>query len=98
MISHRNIIANILQNTAFDSFFRDQKGIKPQVVSGFLPFSHIYALLAACHFAVWRGEEVIILPKYDFNNMLAVIQKFKIELLFLVSQVPTHSQRSNMGW
>jgi acyl-CoA synthetase (AMP-forming)/AMP-acid ligase II len=85
MISHQNIIANIIQHSAFESVARAEKGVKPQAISGFLPFSHIYALIVACHTATWRGEEVIVLPKFDFNNMLKAIQTFKIEQLFVVS-------------
>lgn len=88
MISHRNIIANVLQHATFESLARGQKGVRPQAISGFLPFSHIYALVVACHTATWRGDEVIVLPKFDFKDMLNAIQQFKIEQLFVVSKPP----------
>jgi acyl-CoA synthetase (AMP-forming)/AMP-acid ligase II len=87
MISHRNIIANVLQQSTYESVGRGQKGVKTQAITGFLPFSHIFALVVACHSGTWRGDEVIILPKFDFKASLAAIQRFKIEQLFVVSLI-----------
>lgn len=91
MISHRNVIANTLQITAFEESWRDSLGPAfTEVVLGLLPQSHIYALVVICHVGPYRGDQVVILPKFEFKSYLSAIQDFKINSLFLVSLVGSH--------
>jgi acyl-CoA synthetase (AMP-forming)/AMP-acid ligase II len=46
--------------------------------------SHIYGLVVICHASVYRGDGVIVLPKFDFTTTLQAIQTHKINALFLV--------------
>ncbi|KAH8682087.1 hypothetical protein BX600DRAFT_447723 [Xylariales sp. PMI_506] len=87
MISHRNVIANILQHTTYDSVGRKQRGIETQVELGLMPFSHIYGLIVVSHTAPWRGDEIIVLPKFEIETYLAAIQRFKIEFLIIVPPI-----------
>ena len=94
MISHRNVISNVLQIKAFEKSYRDSKK-KPgdkydftEVALGLLPQSHIYALVVICHATVYRGDQVINLPKFEIGQFLAAIQRFKINVLFLVCLAP----------
>ncbi|RSL82691.1 hypothetical protein CEP51_005000 [Fusarium floridanum] len=87
MISHANVIANVLQHVTYDSVGRARKGVETQAVSGFLPFSHIYGLVIACHTSTWRGDQVIVLPKFEFKAFLESIQRFKIRQLLLVPPI-----------
>ncbi|KAI1869798.1 hypothetical protein JX265_002030 [Neoarthrinium moseri] len=87
MISHRNVIANILQHTTYESVARKQLGISTQVELGLMPQSHIYGLIVVSHTAPWRGDEIIILPKFEFESYLAAIQRFKIEHLIIVPPI-----------
>jgi acyl-CoA synthetase (AMP-forming)/AMP-acid ligase II len=61
MISHRNVISNVLQVGGFESIDRksqDQNGIpRIDVVLGLLPQSHIYGLVVICAAATYRGGE-----------------------------------------
>lgn len=47
--------------------------------------SHIYGLVVICHASVYRGDGVIVLPKFDFTTTLQAIQDHKINSLYLVS-------------
>jgi acyl-CoA synthetase (AMP-forming)/AMP-acid ligase II len=85
MISHRNVISNVLQHVTYDSVARRKKGVETQTVTGFLPFSHIYGLVIAAHTCTWRGDQVIVLPKFEFSDFLKSIQEFKIRQLLVVS-------------
>ncbi|KAF4775513.1 AMP-binding enzyme [Colletotrichum scovillei] len=69
MISHRNVIANIIQLSLFDQADRD--AIAP-------------ALIIICHASTYRGDSVIVLPKFDLNTYLRTIEQFKINTLYLV--------------
>ncbi|KAF3068601.1 4-coumarate--CoA ligase [Trichoderma lentiforme] len=84
MVSHRNVIANVLQVYLLDSVPRKELGIESQVLLGVLPFSHIYALVLVSTLSQYRGDETIVLPKYNFHELLDAVQRFKIEQLFVV--------------
>ncbi|KAI6361556.1 hypothetical protein MCOR25_006461 [Pyricularia grisea] len=84
MISHYNIIANIISHVAHESVARKQKGIETQVELGLLPMSHIYGLVVVAHTATWRGDEIIVLPKFELKTYLDAIQRFRIEHLIVV--------------
>ncbi|KAF2107780.1 phenylacetyl-CoA ligase-like protein [Lophiotrema nucula] len=93
MISHRNVIANTLQIAAYEKGYRDTK-IQPGTQSdytenalGLLPMSHIYGLVVICHASVYRGDGVIVLPKFEFTSYLQAIQTYKINSLFLVPPI-----------
>lgn len=89
MISHRNVISNVLQHVTYDSVARRKKGVETQAVTGFLPFSHIYGLVIAAHTCTWRGDQIIVLPKFEFNDFLKSVQEFKIRQLLVVSSSGT---------
>jgi acyl-CoA synthetase (AMP-forming)/AMP-acid ligase II len=97
MISHRNVIANILQYTAYESVGRKERGVEIQVELGLVPMSHIYGLVVVAHGATWRGDEVIVLPKFELELYLAAIERFKIEHLIIVSAklIRTQTVRSS---
>jgi acyl-CoA synthetase (AMP-forming)/AMP-acid ligase II len=96
MISHKNVIANTMQFCIYEQQGRKKAGVETQVCFGLLPFSHIYGLVVVAHSATWRGDEVIVLPKFDLQNFLSAIEKFKINHLPVVSWARTkeHCVRS----
>jgi long-subunit acyl-CoA synthetase (AMP-forming) len=83
MISHRNVIANSIQICTFEATFRPDKPYT-EVSLCLLPQSHIYALVYMCHAVPFRGDGVIVLPKFDIKTFLNSIQRFHINTLFLV--------------
>ncbi|KAM0282258.1 hypothetical protein ACHAQH_003122 [Verticillium albo-atrum] len=87
MISHRNVISNILQYTTFDSVARKKLGIETQVILGLLPFSHIYGLIIIAYSNTFRGDEVIVLPKFDIKTFLGAVEQYKISQLYVVPPI-----------
>lgn len=94
MISHRNVIANATQISTFEEMFRPsvKKGnlTRPEyfeVALGLLPQSHIYALVYICHSLPYRGESVVVLPKFEINSFLSAIQRYRMTILFLVPPI-----------
>ncbi|GAD93958.1 phenylacetyl-CoA ligase, putative [Paecilomyces variotii No. 5] len=93
MISHHNIIANILQINLFEKPSRDHLRAKDpsigefEVSLGLLPQSHIYSLVYICHAGPYRGDEVVILPKFEINSCFGAIQRFKIAALIIVPPI-----------
>ncbi|KAL7938354.1 hypothetical protein V8C35DRAFT_291780 [Trichoderma chlorosporum] len=84
MVSHYNVIANILQVCSLESVPRKELGIESQVSLGVLPFSHVYGLILISTVGQYRGDEVVVLPKYNLHELLDAVQRFKIEQLFVV--------------
>ena len=90
MISHRNVIANILQITANERQMRkcnaetDEQEPTTETALCTLPQSHIYGLVYICQLAVYRGDQIVVLPKFDFRQALRCIDKYWINTLFLV--------------
>ncbi|KAK4561438.1 hypothetical protein LTR86_004756 [Recurvomyces mirabilis] len=100
MISHSNVIANTLQIKTHEVPTRDAIMKKnnlqsyTETVLGLLPMSHIYGLVVGSHAAAYRGDGVIVLPKYDFKLLLQTIQDYKINMLYLVPPMIIHLTKS----
>ncbi|KIL87436.1 hypothetical protein FAVG1_09142 [Fusarium avenaceum] len=94
MISHYNVISNVLQHVTYDSVARAKKGVTTQAVTGFLPFSHIYGLVIMAHTSTWRGDQVIVLPRFDFHDFLKSVQQYKIRQMFVVPPIIIQILRS----
>ncbi|PGH09791.1 hypothetical protein GX51_00478 [Blastomyces parvus] len=84
MISHRNMISEVLLLKSFENHTRtaDQK----DVVLGLLPQAHIFGL-SVFHAAVFRGECVVVLHKFELETFLAVIHGCRINVLYLVPPI-----------
>ncbi|KAF5538971.1 cytochrome P450 monooxygenase 8B1 [Fusarium phyllophilum] len=87
MISHYNVIACTLMIHTFESITRAQDNIDTQVALGLLPFSHIYGLVVIAHIAQYRGDEIIVLQRFQLDQLLVAIQKFRIEQLSVVPPI-----------
>lgn len=88
------MLIDIVQIKAFEKPYRDNiiKDLRNQSdyienCLGLLPMSHIYGLVVICHASVYRGDGVIVLPKFDFPTTLQAIQDYKISTLFLVPPI-----------
>ncbi|KFG79022.1 phenylacetyl-CoA ligase [Metarhizium anisopliae] len=90
MVSHLNVIANIMQIAAVESVAREQLGVKTQTSVGVLPFSHIYGLTLVALLGHYRGDQVVVLPKFEPATFLNAIQRFKIEQLSIVPPLLIH--------
>lgn len=79
MISHRNCITNIIQITLHERDVRAGKGPRggprQDVNLGLLPVSHIYGLIVITLSTTYRGDEVVVLPKFEMTSYLKAIQE-----------------------
>ena len=93
MISHHNVISNVLQIATYEKPVRDkrQENYKTEVALGLLPLSHIYGLVVIAQASTWRGDGVIILPKFELESYLNAIQTYKIQTLYLVRSPHTRT-------
>lgn len=84
MVSHANVIANVLQLCAFESPQRNPR--QQNVVLGLLPQSHIYGLVVVCHVSIYRGDSVVVLPRFELSILASAIQTLRINILFIVGK------------
>lgn len=75
MLTHRNLIANILQG---ENWFKEELKIGKEIVITPLPLYHIFSLTANCLlFTKLGGLNVLITNPRDPKSMIADMKKFK---------------------
>lgn len=79
MLTHRNIVANILQTEAwFSSVLSDQS----EIIITALPLYHIFSLTANCLFMVKIGaNNILIANPRHISSVIAEMKKFKFTLV-----------------
>ena len=80
-----------MQVSTFEKVYRDTiiKDVRNQSdyienALGLLPMAHIAGLVGVSHLNAYRGDGTIVMPKYDFETMLQLIQDYEINTLQLV--------------
>lgn len=86
MITHANIISNVIQMTLFEQKGRGGPSIR-ETVLGILPHSHIYGVVMISHLSTFRGDSIIVLPKFDMAMLLESVTRYKIKALNLVPPI-----------
>ncbi|KAJ4374996.1 hypothetical protein N0V83_002075 [Neocucurbitaria cava] len=93
MLTHRNIVADLLQihgavgkwySTSEDKFL------------GVLPFFHIYGLTGLVHQMLHRGIELVVMPAFDMETFLKGIQDHKITFIYVAPPVIVRLSRDKM--
>jgi long-chain acyl-CoA synthetase len=70
MLTHQNITANARQILGIDPWFGQDDRIL-----GVIPFFHIFANMTVLHRTVLRGGEIIMLPRFDAEQVLHAIDR-----------------------
>jgi len=75
-LSHRNLVANVMQTRSWIPDFKDGKA----AILCALPFSHVYGMTAGMNFAISTGSPMILLPTFDTQEVLEHIRKYRPSL------------------
>ena len=81
MLTHENLVANVLQLEAH------KQVDEGEVCYAVLPFFHIYGMQVLMNFMLARGATVVTVPRFDMVQMLELTQKHEVTRLFLVPPV-----------
>jgi acyl-CoA synthetase (AMP-forming)/AMP-acid ligase II len=81
MLTHRNLVANVIQSNALlDSSERD-------VVIGVLPFFHIYGMTVIMNLALRYGATVVTMPRFDLEQFLRLHQDHRATRSYVVPPI-----------
>ena len=93
MLSHRNIIADVLLiNGAVGKWYSSGK----DKFLGVLPFFHIYGLTGLVHQPLHRGIEIVVMPAFNLEVFLKTIQDHKITFVYVAPPVIVSFARDKM--
>ncbi|KAI9674447.1 MAG: hypothetical protein M1817_001785 [Caeruleum heppii] len=84
MLSHRNVVANILMLAAGEGGNLDWRR---DVTVGFLPFYHIYGLNCLIHQSLYQGLTLVVMPRFDLETFCRLIQTQRITFAYVVPPV-----------
>ena len=78
MLTHRNLVANLLQTDPVHTI------VEQDHVMAVLPFFHIYGMQVVLNLALWRGATLVTMPKFDLEPFLGALQQYRITRAFVV--------------
>jgi len=81
MLTHRNLVANIVQSAAVEGV------TDKDVLIGVLPFYHIYGMTVILNYALYRGSTIVTMPRFDLEMFLRLIQEHRITRMHLVPPI-----------
>ncbi|HEV2811904.1 MAG TPA: 4-coumarate--CoA ligase family protein [Solirubrobacteraceae bacterium] len=81
MLSHRNLVANILQSGASLGMEDDD------VVIGVLPFFHIYGMTVIMNMGLHSGVTTVTMPRFDLEQFLSIIQDHEVTRAYVVPPI-----------
>jgi acyl-CoA synthetase (AMP-forming)/AMP-acid ligase II len=80
-LTHRNLVANVVQSDAVI----DIRGT--DVMIGVLPFFHIYGLTVLINLALSKGATVVTMPRFDLEEFLTLMQEHRVTFACLVPPI-----------
>ncbi|MFE7407381.1 AMP-binding protein [Isoptericola sp. NPDC057559] len=81
MLTHRNLVANVLQTEAFLPL------VPEDVIPAVLPFFHIYGMTVLMNGAVYQRSTLVTLPRFDLAEYLRVVEQHRATVLFVAPPI-----------
>jgi len=76
MLTHYNLVANATQNAIWLGWSNND------VIIGLLPFYHSWGACTCVNSPIYSGAQVVILPRFDAEELLMTIEKEKATVLY----------------
>lgn len=80
-LTHRNLVANVLQIGAQLEVGEDE------VLIGVLPFFHIYGLTVVLSLALSSGATIVTMPRWDLDGFLDLVERYRVTRAMLVPPI-----------
>lgn len=71
MLTHRNILANVIQSY---EFFKHETEIGKEKVLTVIPLFHVFGMTSCMNFAILTASESILLPRFELGEVLNTIK------------------------
>lgn len=81
MLTHHNLVANILQCASTFGIADDA------IILGVLPFFHIYGMNVIMNMGLHVGGTIVTLPKFDLKECLQTLEKYRISYVYIVPPI-----------
>jgi acyl-CoA synthetase (AMP-forming)/AMP-acid ligase II len=81
MLTHRNLVANVLQSEAAHPVTGEDR------LMGVLPFFHIYGQTVIMNMGLHLGATIVTMPRFDLEQFLGLIQEHRLTFAHLVPPI-----------
>jgi acyl-CoA synthetase (AMP-forming)/AMP-acid ligase II len=81
MLTHRNLVANVLQSEAAHPITGEDR------LMGVLPFFHIYGQTVIMNMGLHLGATIVTMPRFDLEQFLGIIQEHRLTFAHLVPPI-----------
>ena len=81
MLTHYNLVANIMQTMAVEEIKKEE------VLIGILPFYHIYGMVVVMSMALSTGATIVTMPRFDLEQFLQLLQDYRVTTAFIVPPI-----------
>ncbi len=81
MLTHRNLVANMLQSAPVLNIGEGD------VMLGVLPFFHIYGMVVIMNLGIHLGATVVTMPRFDLEQCLQTIQQYGVTFANVVPPI-----------
>jgi len=82
MLTHGNLVANILQVNVAGHYVDGE-----DTTIAFLPFFHIYGLTVIVLMGIWAGATLVVMPKFELVAYLDLVARHRATMLHVVPPV-----------
>jgi long-chain acyl-CoA synthetase len=73
VLTHRNLVANLLQAASWDPQLRPGH----EVALAVLPFFHSYGMTSVLNFSMWMGATVVLVPRFEPKLVLDAVRRHR---------------------
>jgi Acyl-CoA synthetases (AMP-forming)/AMP-acid ligases II len=88
MLTHHNLVANVLQCEAVFGLREDD------VTLGVLPFFHIYGMVVIMNLSFYAGSTIVTMPRFDLEQCLRAIETHRVTVAYVVPPIVLAFARS----
>jgi acyl-CoA synthetase (AMP-forming)/AMP-acid ligase II len=81
VLTHRNLVANILQTAAAHRVDADDTTI------AFLPFFHIYGMTVILNLGLRQGATIVTMPRFELEPFLGLLDQWRVTRAYVVPPV-----------
>ncbi|QKG84023.1 long-chain fatty acid--CoA ligase [Kroppenstedtia pulmonis] len=73
MLTHRNILVNVIQCDSW--LLKGERGKEKSL--GIVPFFHVYGMTVVMNYSIYLAATMVLVPRFDVEEVLKLIQKEK---------------------